>query len=262
VNFPKVHGARIAAAPDPELAAAEARLAALDDDQVVDVDPVWVESVVEKVAAGRVPVQKGRLRRIAAAAVAFFALHGFATAATVTVVTAATVTAVVLWPEGRNSNETMSYDLTLRLLLREDQPEEDRASAMFQIVRRVRGAIDALRLVQRTDGVDQSVQTAAVAGLQRIGECLAGRWAVPTVGDFIDPLPTVEIVRSPAGSQRFTIADVELCVVGACRGVWAMHAMPPSNARLVKDREVLLRRLGEMAVVPLRRLYCFANGTP
>jgi len=245
VNFPKVHGARIAAAPDPELVAAEARLAALDDDQVVDVDPVWVESVVEKVAAGRVPVRMGRLRRIAAAAVAFFALHGFATAATVTAVSA--VAAVVLWPARHNSSETMSYDLALQMLLREDQPEEDRASAMFQIVRRVRGAIDALHLVQRTDGVDRSVQTAAVAGLQRIGECLAGRGAVPTVADLIDPLPTIEIVRSPAGSQRFTIADVELCVAGACRGVGAMHAMPPSNSRLVKDREVLLRRLGEMA---------------
>lgn len=247
MNFPKVHGARIAATPDPELLAAEARLAALDEAQVVDVRPEWVEATVARVVASEAPVVRGRLRRAAAAALAFFALHGVATAATITAVSAVAVTAVVLWPEGRNSSETMSYDLALRLLLREDQPEESRASAMFQIVRRVRGAIDALHLVQRTDGVDQSVQTAAAAGLQRIGDCLAGRRAAPAMGDLVDPLSTVEIVRSTAGPQRITIADVEHCVVGACRGVGAMHALQPSNARLVKDREVLMRRLGELA---------------
>lgn len=246
MNFPQVHGARIVPQPDAELAEAEARLAALDAEELVPVRPEWIEATVAKVAVATPVARGGRLRRAAAAAVAFFALHGVATAATVTVVTAATVTAVMLWPARANSNETMSYDLALRLLLREDQPEESRASGMIQIIRRVKGGIDALRSVERAHGVDEGVRSAAASGLRELRDCIGGALPRSAALACVDPLPTVLLVFDPASPRTLDLEGVSVCTRGARVGIEALHTMPGSNARLSRDRELALRRLGKM----------------
>lgn len=246
MNFPQVHGARIAAAPDPELVAAEARLAALDDDQVVAVDPVWVESVVEKVAAGRVPVQKGRLRRIAAAAVAFFALHGVATAATVTAVTAATVTAVVLWPARHNSSETMTFAEALELLSSEGHDEQPRASALIQVVRRLRAVVDALHALARDPECSPAARTAAINGLKELSEALVKREPPQGGASSVDPLPTALYLLKECDPKRADEESVGLCLSGARMAMQHLVAMP-TNPRLDQDRELYLARLLKLA---------------
>lgn len=241
MNFPQVHGARIAAAPDPELVAAEARLAALDDDQVVDVDPVWVESVVEKVAAGRVPVRMGRLRRIAAAAVAFFALHGVATAATVTAVTAATVTAVVLWPERRNSSETMSYGDALAVLSNPSEPAGDRLTAMTQVSSRVRGVLQVLRELRDGHEVPPEIMIAAVEGLRLLAE---RRHAVDVSLAFQDPKGTLlTTLRDEGANQLDRLACLQQCVELAAIGMRALEMVPRADSDLRQSLIVANRRL-------------------
>lgn len=246
MNFPQVHGARIVPQPDPELVAAEARLAALDHEQLVAVRSEWIDDTVAMVAGKPQTVRGGRLRRAAAAAVAFLALHGFATAATVTAVSAVAVTAVVLWPERANSNETMSYELAIEILLREDQAEEDRASGMVQIVRRVKGCVDALRFVGGAVGADEGVRAAAAGGLREIRDCMGGAMSSSAALTCVDPLPTVLSVFDPVSPRVLDLDGVSICIRGARAGIGAMKAMPESNARLSKDREVALRRLGKM----------------
>jgi hypothetical protein len=243
VNFPQVHGARLQPVPDPELAEAEARLAALDGEELVAVQPEWIDATVAKVAAAAPVARAGRLRRAAAAAVAFFALHGFATAATVTAVA---VTAVVLWPEGRNSSETMSYELARQLLLQQDESDDKRASAMFQIVRRVQGVLGALQAVDRDAQLDSAVRGAAADGLRQIADCLAGRQTTPTPATVVDPLPTLETLRSPGGAKALTEPDLIACTRAACSGLASLRNMPTSSDRLVADREVYWRRLTRM----------------
>lgn len=246
MNFPQVHGARIVLQPDPELAEAEARLAALDAEDLVPVRPEWIEATVAKVAGKPPRVHGGRLRRAAAAAVAFFALHGFATAATVTAVSAVAVTAVVLWPEGANSSETMSYELACQLLLRQDESDDNRASAMFQIVRRVQGAIVALQAVDRDSQRESAVRSAAADGLRQIAECLAGRQVTPTMALVLDPLPTLQKLRLPEGANALTEQDLTFCSSAVCIGLASLHNMPIPSDRLAKDREAYRRRLIRM----------------
>ena len=163
-----------------------------------------------------------------------------------TAVSAVAVTAVVLWPGRANSNETMSYDLAVRLLLRQDQPEEARASGMTQIIRRVKGGIDALRSVERSPGVDEGVRAAAASGLREIRDCIGGALPVSASLECVDPLPTILSVFDPASPQTLDLDGVSVCTRGARVGIEALHTMPESNVRLTRDRELALRRLGKM----------------
>lgn len=246
MNFPQVHGARIVPQPDPELVAAEARLAALDDDELVAARPEWIEETVVRVAGKPPQVRGGRLRRAAAAAVAFFALHGFATAATVTAVSAVAVTAVVLWPEGANSSETLSYEDARQLLLLQDESDEKRASAMFQVVRRVQGVLGALQAVDRDAQLEPAVRGAAADGLRQIGDFLAGRQVTPILATVVDPLPILQKLRSPEGAKALTEQDLLACSSAACIGLASLRDMPTSSDRLVADRAVYWRRLTRM----------------
>lgn len=243
MNFPQVHGARIVLQPDPELAEAEARLAALDAEDLVPVRPEWIEATVAKVAGKPPRVHGGRLRRAAAAAVAFFALHGFATAATVTAVSAVAVTAVVLWPEGANSSETMSYELALRLLQRPDQREEHRAIAEIFVVGRVRAVIEALKSVRNEPGASVKVVAAAEEALDSMRAAL--RVASPgTWGESHDPVPVaVATMRSRDLDEESRISCVERSAAAACAGISGLVTMAEPTSRLATDRDIYLRRI-------------------
>jgi hypothetical protein len=243
MNFPQVHGARIRPLPDPELAEAEARLAALDDDELVAARPEWIEETVAKVA-GRAPeVRGGRLRRAAAAAVAFFALHGFATAATVTAVSAVAVTAVVLWPEGRNSSETMSYQDALDLLLRPDRGDEARSSALAQVVRRVRGTASALRLVAATPSVDESIRRAAVDGLRGLSDCLLRRRPATGSTPVDDPLAVVGPLLRSRDCSEVTVDAVQQTIHASLVGIDRIFSMPDLSDRLRREQGGYMNRL-------------------
>jgi hypothetical protein len=243
MNFPQVHGARIRPLPDPELAEAEARLAALDDDELVAARPEWIEETVAKVA-GRAPeVRGGRLRRAAAAAVAFFALHGFATAATVTAVSAVAVTAVVLWPEGRNSKQTMSYSVALQLLARSDQDEEHRALAEIKVMGRVRAVVEALQAIRRAPEAPASLVTASEDALDRLRLSFGRAVVLPNV-EIEDPVPAgISAIRSSDLDEETRIAFVERCSNAACLGLSALVGMSEPNSRLARDRDIYLQRL-------------------
>lgn len=243
MNFPQMHGARIQPQPDPELVAAEARLAALDAVELTPVRPEWIEATVAQVVAVTPVVRGGRLRRAAAAAVAFFALHGYATAATVTAVSAVAVTAVVLWPEGRNSKQTMTYSLALQLLARSDQDEEHRALAEIKVMGRVRAVVETIQSVRGAPGATPRLVAASEDALHRLRLSLGHSVAFPAI-EVEDPVPAgISAIRSNDLDEETRIAFVERCADAACLGLSALAGMSEPNSRLALDRDIYLQRL-------------------
>lgn len=246
MNFPQVHGARIRPLPDPELAEAEARLAALDDDELVAARPEWIEETVAKVA-GRAPeVRGGRLRRAAAAAVAFFALHGFATAATVTAVSAVAVTAVVLWPEGRNSIDTLDYGEALGLLASAHAKDEDRTAALLTASIRMRRVIEVLQSISRDASISGPLHALAGQSLTTLAEDLLGPPQEP-IRDYLDPFAgtLVDLQRGDRDPEVRRLAMLA-CVESVRAGIQQLRAMPVATESLLRSRDVALKRLSRL----------------
>lgn len=246
MNFPQVHGARIRPLPDPELAEAEARLAALDAEDLVPVRPEWIEATVAKVAVATPVARGGRLRRAAAAAVAFFALHGFATAATVTVVTAATVTAVVLWPERANSIDTLDYGEALALLASAGATDDDRTAAILTASIRMRRVIEALHSMSRDASVGGPLQALAGQSLTMLAEDLLGPPQEP-IQDYLDPFAgtLVDLQRGDRDPELRRLALLA-CVESVRAGIRQLRAMPVASESLLRSRDVALKRLSRL----------------
>ena len=242
MNFPKVHGARIVPQPDAELVAAEARLAALDEQELVAVRPGWIDETVAKVAAATPVVRAGRLRRVAAAAVAFFALHGFAAAATVTAVTAATVTAVVLWPERANSIDTLKFEDALRILATDAESEDARTAAIILVSHRVRWVIEALKAMAGDGTVAAELHSAAGSALTTLAADLGEEPVVP-VRDCVDPLSgALEDLRNLSVDQETRRQALASCLEAARAGIQQVRGMPVATDSLRKSREIAMKR--------------------
>lgn len=242
MNFPQVHGARIRPLPDQELAEAEARLAALDDAELVPIQPEWIEATVAKVAGGPPVARAGRLRRAAAAAVAFFALHGFATAATVTAVTAATVATVALWPERANSIDTLTYEDALRILAADAETEDARTAAIIQVTHRVRWVVEALKDVAGDGTLAADLHSAAGGALNALAADLSESPVVP-VRDCHDPLSgALDQLRSPSVDQETRRLALASCLEAARAGIQHVRGMPVASDSLRQSREIAMKR--------------------
>lgn len=246
MNFPQVHGARIVSQPDPELVAAEARLAALDDEELVAVRPEWIDETVARVAGKSPRVGGGRLRRAAAAAVAFFALHGFATAATVTAVSAVAVTAVVLWPEGANSIDTLDYGEALGLLASAGAAEDERTAAILTASIRMRRVIEALQSITRDASAGGPLPVLAGQSLTNLAQDLLAPPQEP-IRSYLDPFAgtLVDLQRGDRDPEVRRLAMLA-CVDSVRAGIQQLRAMPIASESLLRSRDVALKRLSRL----------------
>jgi hypothetical protein len=249
---------------DADLAAAERKLRALPGDEVVQIRPEWLAATVatattpiaeETEARPRFALLRRAAARVQAAAAAVLALVGIhsATAATVTAVTVGTVTTVALvsalWPEGRMSHETMSYEQAVAILMDATEPEEARTAAI----------IKALGLVGSTLTVLGNVETDSSAGAMLAVEATARRselldvlrsdnprfhsWRAGT--DFDAALAGAS---NAVGDDASRTASLRAATDDALAAASALRSMPALSSDLAtaRDRAVkgLLRRFG------------------
>lgn len=158
-----------AAAPSPaELAAIAARLRRQDPAAAIPVDAAWVERVVAAATAAAKPRSAPRWRQLAAAVVAFLGLHAVTAVASTAAVGAAVVVGMSVWPEGRNSRETMTLSMAVELLERDDQPEQARAAALAMVMLTVRERARALQAVRDDASAAASLRAESGTQLARI----------------------------------------------------------------------------------------------
>ncbi len=234
---------------DAELAAAAARLQSLPPEAIEPLSPEWIEGAVANAVASTAPVGLGaRLRwlpRWLAAAAALLGIQGSVAAMTVAAVgvSAAAVTAVVLvWQAGHNSNETMPFPMAVEILLREDQPDADRASALSQVFRRARAVATAMRAI-RTEGGDAALVAAADAGLTAIHAAVGGGTSSTKIAVDESFESSFLVLRDRAQEPAVRQLHLSRCLSMVETGLAAIHAIPGCSSGLAADREVLLGHL-------------------
>ena len=245
-------------ATDAELASAEARLQSLPLEDLVPLQAEWIEAVVAKAIAVRLPATTPlaevggqpvwlRIRRWAVAAAALVGIQSAAVAMTVTTVGVVAVTATVLiWKSGRNSNATMSFAMAVEILLRADQSDDDRAAALRQVARRAQALIELLRVVRQEAGVPALAQAAGSAiGMMRgllDGEIPA---TIPALDDTFDA--AWSILQDRRVDAPLRQLHLSKCLTMMDAGLAAVHAMPACSDELAANRTVQLRRLRAMS---------------
>ena len=233
---------------DADLAAAAADLAAIAPEDELTPRPEWIEKVVAEATAARPPAapraSQRRLQRWIAAAAAVVGIQTAAGAMTATAVGVATVTATVLvWTAGRNSSQTMTYELAVHILLNADHEDADRDSALAQVTGRVKTVVEALQAVRGEPGVDAALAADAAAALERLRAEVEGETRA-TLTELTDPM------RGPKASLLDTSADpsvrrshLVVCTEAASTGVFAILSMPACSESLQANRSAVLRRL-------------------
>src|SRR5690606_20354965 len=135
-----------------DLARAEQRLRTGGDDLV---SPEWIERMVTSATAHPAPIRvvpvygahrRSRVRRVAAV--------------TLGMLLAAAGTAYLVWPEGKDSDRTLDYAESIKLLGSLGQPERHYRSALMQVSGRVVYGINVLRRVRDEGPRDLSVAAA------------------------------------------------------------------------------------------------------
>lgn len=237
---------------DADLVAAAADLAAIAPEDELAPRPEWIEKVVAEATAGQPPVgvRHGlwrRLQRGVAAAAAVVGLHGTAGAMTVTAVGVVTVTASVLvWQAGHHSNETMSYAMAIDILRRGDQPEDHGASALFQVIGRIKPVVEALQVLRGDAGADPRLAAAADRALQRIRLLVDGSLSATMVeceDPFFGALATMLDGRQDAEAR---LAGLDRCLAATTTGLAAIDTIRADATVLAANRATLLRRLRKL----------------
>lgn len=233
---------RSAEAPSPaEFAAIAARLRRQDPAAAIPVDAAWVERVVAAATAAAKPRPAPRWRQLAAAAVAFVGLHGVAAAVSTAAVGAAVVVGLSVWPEGRNSRETMTLSMAVELLERDDQPEQARAAALGMVVLTIRERARALLAAR--DDVTAAAPVRAEAGAQitRLVTLVQAPVGVPHPAVVAARALPVDFTPS-AGSDVMGVGQIgdEACALLA-----RVLIAPLGAATLQAARTALLLRLAD-----------------
>ncbi len=252
MNFPNLPGAKLhvdsgadVEAIDDAAAEVDRRLAALSEHEVVPVRAEWLEATVARAGAARRSRQRsGPVRRLLAAALAVFGLHGALAATTVATIGAGVVVASLLWTAERNSNETMPYSMALQILQRSDQPEEHRITAMSQVVARIRATITVLSGVRDDPRSPPELSEASRAVLDglRTGERVAG----PSGDPGFDPLTQIADLLAESSSPAERLAVLRRCAAAAEVGMVVLASAPSPSDRFEQGRATLQRRLSRL----------------
>lgn len=236
---PDFHGA---AAPSPaEFAAIAARLRRQDPAAVIPTDAAWVERIVAAATAAAKPQSAPRWRQLAAAAVAFLGLHGVAAAVSTAAVGAAVVVGMSVWPEGRNSRETMTLSMAVELLERDDQPEQARAAALLAVAQKIRARAE--RLLVARDAAQSTVEDrteadAQLASLATLVHRPVGVLHPDVVAALALPVDFAEADVAQAMTVNATGRDARALLA-------RMMAAPLAPETLQAARAALLLRLAE-----------------
>ncbi|MFN9755934.1 MAG: hypothetical protein ACK58X_05905 [Planctomycetota bacterium] len=235
--------------PPAELRAILARLRQAEGRAVAPVTSAWVDRVVAVATADATPpsavaappAEVARPRRVApwravaAATLAFLGLHAGAVA-----MSAATVVVVagLVWPERRNSLQTMTPEDAIELLQRIDQPDDARARAALHVASQLRANLGDLLRVCDDAAASPVARAAAEMGLGRVRSRL------------LQPAGTPWSATQPIGLLR---ADARVHIVDAATAqVATEHAL--ALIVLLQGAPVPGRQLQEMQSAMLNRL--------
>lgn len=240
---------------DADLVAAEQQLAAVAAEQAPVVRPEWIEATLAKAKAlARAPQPAAAplrrvggwrtVQRLAAAVVAFVGLHGTAAAATAAVATVAVVAVTMLWPEGRDSRTTMSYELALQILMEPTAELEERRTAIHETASSVVLSLQALRQVASSGMASGALQAGAAEGFAELARLLSGH----PVGSWAPPPATavdaaLQAMVDLAGSDSARSAGLHQVMELAKAGVVAMRSLPGAPASLVIERDRTLAKI-------------------
>lgn len=238
---------------DADLAAAEQQLAAVAVEEAPAVHPEWIEATVAKAkapAAAVLPRRAGwwpAVQRFAAAVVAFIGLHSAAAAATAAVATVAVVAVTMLWPEGRDSRTTMSYELALQILMEPTAMVEERQAAMHETARNVTRSLHALRRTSTNGMASSALQAGADDGFAELARLLTRRVVVPLTMPSADGLDeAILALEDPSGADATRAEGLRRVIELAKAGVSAMQSLPGATASLAIERDkrlATIRRL-------------------
>lgn len=240
---------------DADLAAAEQQLAAVAVEDTPAVRPEWIEATVAKAggtdapapAAAVLPRRAGwwpAVQRFAAAVVAFIGLHSAAAAATAAVATVAVVAVTMLWPEGRDSRTTMSYELALQILMEPTALLDERQAAIHETAGNVARSLHALQQASTSGMASGALQAEAAAGFAELARLLSGHsvgsWAPPPGADVQAAL---QALADPAEPESVRTAGLRQVISLAKAGVVAMQSLPGAPASLLIERDRTLAKI-------------------
>jgi hypothetical protein len=236
-------GAKTPSPADYHAIAAQLRQA--EAAQATPVDPAWIERVVAAAVAGvraSRPQPVARWRQLAAAAVGFLTLHAGAVAMSTAAVGAAVLVAVSVWPEGRNSLETMTPSTAIELLGRADQDDEARAAALVAVVTTIRARAQQLLAVRddaQATAADRAAAGAQVMRLRAQVQQPSAAWRDARVAGAAAPVLT-DVVGETAP------VDIQAAGDAACALLAHVQAAPFATAGLQDMRATLLSRLDDL----------------
>jgi hypothetical protein len=194
-----------------------------------DVTPMrsdWIEATVQKAveaAAPVVPAQRTWWRRLQGVAAAAAALIGFQSIAAASfTVGAVVVTGVVVvskwWPEGVNSDETLSFGRAIEIL-RSDEISQGSMSAVVRIGGFIGTVLDTTR--ESAQSASSELAVVADALLRHLRAEMStpnpNRPSTAFVDDFDERV---------AGARAGSVSDLTQLTNRAVHGIRALHASP------------------------------------